>query len=94
MHSGASAKSLLREILSPSRVKLPELMRGIERIEDLVRRYCGRRDAQRNVHSIAEDTRMSYLEALLPDDLEKLVQLNRMRLTSYGVMREEIKTYL
>ena len=36
---------------------------------------------------------MSSLEALLPDDLEKHVQLNRSRLTSYGVSREEIKTY-
>ena len=36
---------------------------------------------------------MSSLEALLPGDLEKHVQLNRARLTSYGVLREEIKTY-
>ena len=36
---------------------------------------------------------MSSLEALLPDDLEKHVQLNRARLNSYGVLREEIKTY-
>ena len=36
---------------------------------------------------------MSSLEALLPDDLEKHVQLNRARLTSYGVLRGEIKTY-
>ena len=36
---------------------------------------------------------MCSLEALLPDDLEKHVQLNRGRLTSYGVLREEIKTY-
>ena len=36
---------------------------------------------------------MSSLDALLPDDLEKHVQLNRARLSSYGVLREEIKTY-
>ena len=36
---------------------------------------------------------MSPLEALLPDDLEKHVQLNRARLNSYGVLREEINTY-
>ena len=65
-----------------------------ERMEDLVRRYCGRRDAQGNVRSLAEDIRMSSLEVLLPDDLEKHVQLNRARLNSYGVVREEIKTYL
>ena len=75
-------------------MKLPELMGAIERMEDLVRRYCGRRDAQGNVHSLAEDIRMSSLEALLPDDLEKHVQLNRARLNSYGLLRDEIKTYL
>ena len=62
-------------------MKLPELMGAIERMEDLVR------------HGLAEDIRMSSLEALLPDDLEKHVQLNRARLNSYGVLREEIKTY-
>ena len=74
-------------------MKLLELMGTIERMEDLVRRFYGRRDAQGNVHTIAEDSRMSSLEALLSDDLEKYVQLNRMRLTSFGVLREEIKTY-
>ena len=80
-------------MLSPSRVKLPELMGAIERMEDLVRRYCSRRDAQGNAHTLADDIRMSSLEALLPDDLQKHVQLNRARLNSYGVLREEIKTY-
>ena len=61
-------------------MKLPELIGAIEKMEDLVRRYCGRRDAQGNAHSLAKDTRMSSLEAL-PDDLEKHVQLNRARLT-------------
>ena len=87
-YTAGRARSLLREIVSPPRVKLPELMGAIERMEDLVRRYCGRRDARGNVHSLAEDIRMSYLEALKPDDLEKHVQLNRARLNSYGVLRE------
>ena len=91
--SAGRARSLLREILSPTRMKLPELMGAIEKMEDLVRRYCSRRDAQGNAHNLAEDIPMSSLEALLPDDLEKHVQLNRARLTSYGVLREEIKTY-
>ena len=53
-------------------------MGGIEKMEDLVRRYCSRRDAQGNAHKLAEDIRMSSLvEALLPDDLKKHVQLNQ-----------------
>ena len=92
-YTAGRALSLLRKILSPTRAKFLELMCAIEMIEDLVRRYCSRRDAQGNAHTLAEDIRMSSLEALLPDDLEKHVQLNRARLTSYGVLREEIKTY-
>ena len=57
------ARSLLREILSPTQMKLPELMGAIEKMEDLVRRYCSRRDAQGNAHNLAEDIRMSSLEA-------------------------------
>ena len=85
-YTAGRARSLLREILSPSRVKLPELMSAMERLEELVRRHCDRRDAQGNVHSLAEDIRMSSFEALMPDDLEKHVQLNRARLYSYGVL--------
>ena len=88
------ARSLSREMLPPSRVKLLELVGAIERMEDLVRRCCGRRDSQGNVHTLAEDMGMSSLEALLPDDLEKHVQLNRARLNSYGVLKEKDQNIL
>ena len=92
-YTAGRARSLLREIISPSRAMLPELMGAIDRMEDLVRRYCSRRDAQGNARTLADDIRMSSLEVLLPDDLEKHVQLNRAGLNSYGVLRKEIKTY-
>ena len=82
------ARSLLREILSPLRAKLLELMGAFERMEDLVRRFCSRRDAQGNAHTLADDIRMSSLEAMLPEDLVKHVQLNRARFTSYVVLRK------
>ena len=44
-------------------------------------------------HTLAEYIRMSSLEGLLPDDLEKHVQMNRARLNSCNLLREEIKTY-
>ena len=90
-YTAGRARSLLREILSPTQMKLPELMGAIEKMEDLVRRHCNRRDAQGNAHNLAEDVRMSSLEALLPDDLEKHVQLNRARLTSYGVLTVSVE---
>ena len=59
-----AARSLVRETLSPPRVKLPELMGAVERMEDLVRRCCGRRDAKGNAHTLAEDICMGSLKAL------------------------------
>ena len=40
-----------------------ELMGAIERMEDLVRRNCIRRDDQGNTRTHADDIRMSSLEA-------------------------------
>ena len=93
MHTGGECTHLISSHLSPPQAKLPELMDAIERMEDLVIRYCGRRDAPVNAHTLAEDIRRSKLEALLLDDLEKHVQLNRAKLTSYAVLREEHNTY-
>ena len=44
-------------------------------------------------HTLADHIRRSLPEALVPEDLENHVQLNRARLTSYVVLREEINTY-
>ena len=67
------ARSLLRDILAPQRVKLPELQAALERLEEQMRRYTGRRDASGAYHPLAEDIKMSSVEALLPEDLEKHV---------------------
>ena len=82
LYTARRARSLLREILSPTRVKLSEL----------IGRSC-ETAAQGNAHTLAEDIRMSSLESLFLDDLEKHVQMNRARLHSYNLLREEIKTY-
>ena len=60
-YTAGRARSLLREILSPTQMKLPELMGAVEKMEDLVRRYCSRRDSQGNAHTLAEDIRKSSL---------------------------------
>eukprot|EP00971_Amphidinium_carterae_P332057 6465990-Amphidinium_carterae.1 len=91
------ARSLLREILSPSRAKaakLAELQGAVERLEDLMRRYCMRKESSTgNRHSLAEDIKMAALESLLPEELEKHCQLNRARLDSYEKLREEVVLY-
>eukprot|EP00971_Amphidinium_carterae_P325152 6455272-Amphidinium_carterae.1 len=85
------ARGLLREILTPGRAQLSGLQGAVERLEDLMRRYCMRKDTQTGQrHTLAEDIRMASLEALLPDDLEKHVQLQRSRLDTYQKLREEV----
>eukprot|EP00971_Amphidinium_carterae_P033414 658064-Amphidinium_carterae.1 len=87
-------RGLLREILTPGRAKLSELQGAVERLEDLMRRYCMRKDTQTGArHTLAEDIRMASLEALLPEDLVKHVQLQRARLDTYAKLREEVVLY-
>ena len=50
---------------------LAELQGAVERLEDLMRRYTQRRDAQSGQrHTLAEDIRMVALEAALLEELE------------------------
>eukprot|EP00972_Heterocapsa_arctica_P113461 16437217-Heterocapsa_arctica.AAC.1 len=53
------ARGLLREILNPSRSKLADLQGAIERLEDLTRRYCSRKDSDGRRQALAEDIRMA-----------------------------------
>eukprot|EP00971_Amphidinium_carterae_P328457 6460344-Amphidinium_carterae.1 len=78
-----TVRGVLREILTPGRAKLAELqaqVQGVvERLEDLLRRLHEERQA--------EDIRMPSLEALLPKDVEKHVQLQRSRLDTCRKLR-------
>ena len=71
-----------------------ELMGATERMEDLVRRYCGGRDVQGNPHTLADDVRMGSLKTLLREAVGKHVQMLRARLTSYVVLKEKFKNKL
>ena len=77
------ARGLLRDILNLGRAKVDNLLDSLERLEDLMRRYESRRDGSGARLSLAEDIRMASVEALLPEEFERHVQLNRSRLTSY-----------
>jgi len=87
------ARGLLKEILQPKRVRQGEILGALEKLEELFRRYTSRRDGQGQLHQLAEDIRMSSLEALLPEELERHVQLNRARLSTYDALRTEVVMY-
>ena len=84
---------MLREILSPGKSGINDLRHNIEKLEEKIRRYCERRDTTGKKLTLNEDIRMASLEALLPDDLEKHVQLNRGRLQTYETLRNEVVLY-
>ena len=87
------AISLLRDILSPSRANLTNLQGAVEKLEDLMRRYCSRRDSSGILCTFSEDIRMAAFEALVPQELERHVHMNRSRLDCYRVLREEVVAF-
>ena len=84
------ARSLLREILGPGRAKLADLQGAIERLEDMMCRYCLRKDSSGSIATIPEDIRMAALESLCPEDLEKHIQMSSARLETYDKMGVEV----
>ena len=79
------AGGLLREILSlpDGRAKIADLQSAVETLEDKMWRYCARRDQNGARHTLGDDIRHAALEVLLPQDVEKHIQLNRARLSTY-----------
>ena len=82
----------LRAILNPERCKTWAAVRpAIEQLEDLVRRYEARRSASGTGELLSDDIKSASLELLVPNDLEKHLILNKNRLTTYELMRQEIE---
>ena len=79
--------------MAPEKSTAANLRHAIEKLEEKIRRYCSRRDGRGEKLTIAEDIKMASLEALLPADVEKHVQLNRSRLSTYDVLRSEVVLY-
>ena len=87
--TGGRKRNLLRAILTPGRCALSEVQPSLERWEALVLRY------ERKVHRVLEDEiKLSGLEALVPEDVEKHLLLNGNRLDTYESARAEVVAYV
>ena len=85
-------RNLLRAILNPERCKSWAAVRpAIEQLEDLVRRYESRKSASGVRELLSDDIKSASLEMLVPTDLEKHLILNKNRLTTYELMKQEIE---
>ena len=85
-------RKLLRAILNPERCKTWAAVRpALEQLEDLVRRYEARRSASGIRELLSDDIKSASLELLVPNNLEKHLILNKNRLTTYELMKQEIE---
>lgn len=87
------ARPILRDVHSPARANIQGLQSAIGSHEDLMRRYCSRRDSAGVQCSLSEDIRMASLEALLPEELERHIHMTRSRILSCEALREEVVAY-
>lgn len=92
--TGGRRRNLLRLVLQPGRSSLEGLASALERWEEQVRRYERFRDERGNRQPLSEDIKTAALESLVPDELEKHLQLNANRLSDYDAAREEVRMYV
>jgi len=87
-------RALLKQIISPDKCKLEDLFGCWERWEEQVRRYEKRRDDTGARLRVDQELKMTAFELLLPADLENHLILNKKRLSTYELQKEEIEGIL
>ena len=85
--------SLLTVIMNPGRSTLANLQGSIEKLEEIMRRYCTRRDHDGSFLTLPNNIRMFALKSLCPEDLAKHLDLNQSRFRTYDDTRREIINY-
>ena len=91
--SGGKRRSLLRQISVPDRCKLQDLPAGLEKWEELVRRYQRSKSSGTTTAFLDVHVKTPALEALVPSALEQHLATNRARLITYKQVRSEIQAY-
>ena len=87
-------RALLKQIISPERCRLDQLVGCWERWEEQVRKYERRKDERGQRLRLDQETKMSAFELMLPIDLENHLILNKKRLNTYEAQKEEIEGIL
>eukprot|EP00959_Pyramimonas_sp_CCMP1952_P099463 2079355-Pyramimonas_sp.AAC.1 len=90
--SGGRRRTLLRAIMSPSKVKIEELGAALQTWEAMVTSY-NKKAQKLGEAQIADDFLASALEAMVPEELEKHLQLNASRLKKCANVRAEVVQY-
>ena len=87
-------RALLKQIISPEKCKMEELIGVWERWEEQVRKYEKRKDEKGERLKLDTELKMTAFELLLPADLENHLILNKKRLTTYEMQKDEINGIL
>jgi hypothetical protein len=77
----------------PKKSKLENILANLMAWEEQVRPYEQRKDKNGVRQIIPDDVRMSSIESLVPEELERHLLLNAQRLSDYVMMREEVVMY-
>ena len=92
-HQVWKRRSLLRHILVPDRCKLQDLPAGLEKCEELVRRYERSKSSGTTTTALGDDIKTAALE-LKPLFRVSWNSINRARLITYEQVRKEIQSYI
>ena len=87
-------RALLKHILNPERTKISDLSAALEKWIDSIRMYERRKDSEGARLVIQEDIKISVLESLVPPELEKHMQFNRDRFSSFDKSLKEISDFV
>ena len=77
------SRGLLCELLSAGQRTVEHLRRDFAKLEEGVRQLCYPRVHTGTKLTLAEDIRMTSMEALFPGDIESHIQMNHSRLVDY-----------
>ena len=90
--SGGRRRVLLKAVMNPNRVDIKDLGKGLEAWENLVARY-NKKQERLGKPVLDDDVKISAVESLVPEDVEKHLSLNASRMKDYDTVRTEIVNY-
>ena len=86
--------ALLKAIIGPTRAKIGDLISRWEKWEEQIRRFEKSKDADGCTEKLSNSVKMTAFQALLPENLENHLVLNRKRINTYEEQKEEINMIL
>ena len=92
--TGGRRKNVFRAVLQPGRSSVEELSASQEKREDLVRRCERSQDAHGRAAPLTDDITQAALAALVPQELERHLQMNAGRSSSCKLTQNNVRLFL